>query len=143
MKTMMVSIWLLAAASCSALAQNTPVGVWKTFDDDGKTVKSLVRVSDSGGQLTGAIERMLDPAQQEARCDKCSGARKDQALKGLALFDNAEPEGPDTWAGGEILDPKTGKLFKMRLKLLDGSAKMEVRAYAGPLSRAQTWIRVE
>lgn len=140
---MFISAWILAAASNGALAQDSPVGMWKTFDDDGKAPKSLVRVSDSGGQLTGAIERLLDPAQQDARCDKCSGSRKDQALKGLALFDNAKPEGPDSWAGGEILDPKTGKLFKMKLKLLDGGAKMEVRAYAGPLSRAQTWIRVE
>lgn len=142
MKKMLIPLWILAAAT-SAMAQNTPVGVWKTFDDDGKAPSSLVRVSDSGGQLTGAIERLLDPAQQDARCDKCAGARKDQALKGLALFENARPEGADTWAGAEILDPKTGKLFKMKLKLLDGGAKLEVRAYAGPLSRAQTWIRVE
>ncbi len=143
MKTTSILACALLVAAGGAWAQTTPVGVWQTFDEDGKAPKSLVRVSDQGGRLTGTIERMLDPAQQDARCSPCTGARKDQPLKGLALFENTRAEGADTWAGGEILDPKTGKQFKMKLRLLDGGARMEVRAFAGPLSRAQTWVRVE
>ena len=36
---------LLAAAT--AHAQSSPVGLWKTIDDDGKTEKSLVRIADN------------------------------------------------------------------------------------------------
>jgi hypothetical protein len=49
------------------------------------------------------------------------------------------------WDGGEILDPKNGKVYKVRLKPIDGGKKLEVRGYIGaPLfGRTQTWIRVE
>jgi uncharacterized protein (DUF2147 family) len=130
-------------ASSSALAQTSPVGLWKTLADDGSTAKSLVRVSDSGGSLAGRIEKLLDPAQQDARCDKCSGARQGQPLKGLTPFDDARPDGGEGWSGGEILDPNTGKLHKLKFKPIDGGRKMELRVYAGPLFRTQTWIRVE
>jgi len=46
----------LALSSVCALAQMTPVGLWKTIDDDGKTEKSWVRIAESGGVLTGTIE---------------------------------------------------------------------------------------
>ena len=51
----------LAWAALPALAQDTPVGLWKTIHDDGKTVKTLIRISESGGVLRGTIEKLLDP----------------------------------------------------------------------------------
>ncbi len=50
---------LLALAAPLALAQATPVGLWKTIDDDGKTAKSLVRISEQGGTLVGSIDKVL------------------------------------------------------------------------------------
>ena len=47
---------LAVAALCvvgSAQAQLTPVGLWKTIDDDGKTEKSLVRITEKDGALSG------------------------------------------------------------------------------------------
>ena len=44
-----------------AFAQTSPVGLWKTIDDDGKTAKSLVRISEQGGTLVGSIDKLLDP----------------------------------------------------------------------------------
>ena len=41
----------LALASGLALAQATPVGLWKTIDDKTKKEKSLIRISESGGVL--------------------------------------------------------------------------------------------
>ena len=46
----------LSLSSLVAMAQMTPVGLWKTIDDDGKTEKSLVRITESGGVLSGTIE---------------------------------------------------------------------------------------
>ena len=47
--------------------------------------------------------------------------------------------------GGDILDPNNGKVYQVKLKLIDGGAKLEVRGYIGIslLGRTQTWIRVE
>ncbi len=129
-----------------AFAQATPVGLWKTIDDDGKTAKSLVRISEQAGTLVGSIDKLLDPAAQpDAKCDKCSDDRKGQPLVGLQIIRGVKAEGDGVWAGGEILDPSNGKTYRTRLKPVDGGNKLEVRGYIGaPLfGRTQTWVRIE
>lgn len=138
---------LFAAALLSpalAFAQATPVGLWKTIDDDGKTEKSLVRISEQGGVVTGSIEKLLDPkTAPDARCDKCSDDRKDKPLAGLQIIRGVKAEGDGLWGGGEVLDPNNGKTYRTRLKPVDGGKKLEMRGYIGPFFRTQTWVRVE
>ncbi|TDP63514.1 DUF2147 domain-containing protein [Roseateles toxinivorans] len=143
--------WIAAAvltlSAGMAAAQTTPVGLWKTIDDDGKTEKSLVRISENAGVLSGTIEKVFDPSKQDAKCDKCSDERKDKLVVGMNIIRNIKQDADDKglWAGGEILDPNTGKIYKARLKPVDGGKKMEMRGYIGMpmLGRTQTWIRVE
>ena len=140
--TFLIAAFALHAA---ALAQATPVGLWKTIDDESKTEKSLVRIVESGGVLGGKIEKLLDPAKQNDVCDKCSDERKGKPIVGLSIIRNAKQDGEDksVWTGGEILDPNNGKTYRLRLKPLDGGKQLEVRGYVGPFFRNQTWIRVE
>jgi len=137
----------LALAAAAGWAQTSPVGVWKTIDDDGKTEKSLVRISETGGQLSGRIETLFDSSKKDSVCEKCSDDRKDQRLVGLTILRNVSKQADDAslWAGGEILDPNNGKVYKVRLRPIDGGAKLEVRGYIGMpmLGRTQTWVRVE
>lgn len=129
-----------------AFAQATPVGLWKTIDDDGKTAKSLVRINEQGGVLVGSIDKLLDPkTAPDAKCDKCSDDRKDRPLQGLEIIRGVKADGDGHWGGGEILDPNNGKTYKTRLKPIDGGKRLEVRGYIGaPLfGRTQTWVRVE
>ena len=142
MKKLLVAFSLHAVAGI-AFAQATPVGLWKTIDDETKTEKSQVRITESGGALTGRIEKLLDPkSKQDATCDKCSDDRKDKPVVGLTIIRNAKANG-EVWEGGDILDPNNGKVYKLRLKPVDGGKALEVRGYIGPFYRNQTWIRVE
>jgi uncharacterized protein (DUF2147 family) len=135
----------LALASLSAWAQNTPVGLWKTIDDDGKTEKSLVRISESGGVLSGKIEKIFDASKQDATCDKCTDDRKDKPVLGMTILRNLkqDPEDKDAWTGGEVLDPNNGKTYRARLKPIDGGKSLQMRGYHGPFYRTQVWQRVE
>jgi uncharacterized protein (DUF2147 family) len=137
----------LAMGATLACAQATPVGVWKTIDDDGKTEKSLVRIADAGGQLVGRIETLFDAAKKDAVCDKCSDERKDKRIVGMTILRNISKDNSDDslWAGGDILDPNNGKVYKVRLRPVDGGKRLEVRGYIGMpmLGRTQTWVRVE
>ncbi|MBL8279866.1 MAG: DUF2147 domain-containing protein [Pelomonas sp.] len=127
-----------------AFAQTSPVGLWKTIDDDGKTAKSLVRISEQGGALVGSIEKLLDPKDTgDAKCDKCTDDRKNQPVLGLQIIRGVKPDGEGIWGHGEILDPNNGKTYRTRLKPVDGGKKLEMRGYIGPFYRTQTWIRVE
>ena len=142
---------ILAAALCalavgSALAQVTPVGVWKTIDDKTKAEKSLVRISESAGVLSGRIEKLLaSDAKPDAVCDKCSDDRKDKPLVGLEIIRGVKKSDETLWDGGTILDPNDGKVYKVRLSPADGGKRLEVRGYIGAplLGRTQTWMRVE
>jgi uncharacterized protein (DUF2147 family) len=129
----------------SVQAQMTPVGLWKTIDDDGKTEKSLVRISEKGGILSGVIEKIFDPKKQDSKCDQCTDERKDKPALGMTIIRNVQQDADDKglWSGGEILDPNNGKTYKTRLKPVDGGKTLEMRGYIGFLYRTQVWHRVE
>lgn len=135
----------LAMFAAIAHAQTTPAGLWKTIDDETKKEKSLVRISEAGGVLTGKIEKLLDPTKQSDVCDKCSDDRKDKPVLGMTIIRNTKQDADDKnlWTGGDITDPNNGKIYRLRLKPVDGGKTLEVRGYIGPFYRNQTWIRVE
>ena len=142
-----VVAFALTLAAAAAHAQANPVGLWKTIDDDGKTEKSLVRITEANGVFTGKIEKIFDPAKQDAVCDQCSDDRKGKPIVGFTLIRNVKQNGsdPNMWDGGDITDPNNGKVYKVRIKPADGGKKLEVRGYVGAplLGRTQTWLRVE
>ncbi|MBV8503537.1 MAG: DUF2147 domain-containing protein [Paucibacter sp.] len=146
MQKKLIALALLTAGTL-AQAQTTPVGLWKTIDDDGKTEKSLVRISENKGVLTGSIEKVFDASKQNEVCDKCKDDRKDKPVVGLQIIRGVRQNADDKmiWDGGEVLDPEDGKTYKTRLKPIDGGKKMELRGYVGlPMfGRSQTWVRVE
>ena len=137
---------LSALGAGPAAAQMTPVGLWKTIDDDGKTEKSLVRIVDGGGTLSGRIEKLLDPKDNPNDvCDKCTDDRKGKPIIGLTILRNLKQSADDktVWDGGEVLDPDDGKSYRARLKPQNGGKELQLRGYLGPFYRTQVWIRVE
>ena len=138
---------LLLVASGVVCAQATPAGLWKTIDDDTGQEKSLVRITDSDGRFTGKVEKILNEAKTDARCEACTDERRNQPVLGMTILRNvkADPDDKTVFGGGDILDPNNGKTYKVRLKPADGGRKLEVRGYIGTplLGRTQTWIRVE
>ncbi len=139
----------LAASAAAAVAQAaSPAGLWKTIDDGSKKEKSLVRIVESGGVFTGRVEKILDPeAPKDAVCKDCTDERKDKPIVGMTIIRNMKQSADDKMAfeGGDILDPKDGKIYKSRMKLVDGGAKLDVRGYIGVpmIGRTQTWTRAE
>ena len=134
----------LLAAATLAMAQATPAGLWRTIDDETKQERSLVRITEVGGVLTGKVEKVTDPTKQDSTCDKCSDARKDQKVIGMTIVEGVK-KNPDEayWDGGTILDPNNGKLYKVRMTPKDGGKALEVRGFIGPFYRNQQWLRVE
>ncbi|MCV0438386.1 MAG: DUF2147 domain-containing protein [Hydrogenophaga sp.] len=141
-----VSTLALSLASLSAFAQMSPVGLWKTIDDDTKKEKSLVRIKETNGVYSGTIEKLLDPtSKQDAVCDKCTDERKDKPVLGMTILRNLRQSADDktVYDGGDIVDPNNGKVYRTRLKPVEDGKKLEMRGYIGPFYRTQVWIRVE
>ena len=136
----------LSLASLSAFAQMSPVGLWKTIDDDTKKEKSLVRIKETNGVFSGTIEKLLDPdSKLDAVCDKCTDDRKDKPVLGMTILRGLKESEGDAavFEGGTIVDPNNGKVYRTRLKPVDGGKKLEMRGYIGPFYRTQVWLRVE
>jgi uncharacterized protein (DUF2147 family) len=140
-------LFLLAAFAFAgtALAQSTPVGVWRNIDDKTGEAKAEVRIVDNGGVLSGRIEkRLAKDAKPDAVCDECKDERKGQPIQGLEIIRGAKKaEGKDVWEGGKILDPENGREYTLRLTPQDGGRKLDVRGSFGPFGRTQSWVRVQ
>ena len=139
---------LLAAmlfTSAAALAQTaSPVGLWKTIDDETGKPKALVRITEENGALQGKIEKLfLEPnVDQNPKCVACEDSRKNQPIVGMTIVSGLKKDGNE-YTGGEILDPKKGKVYKSKATLRDGGKQLEVRGYIGApmFGRSQVWQR--
>ena len=142
---------LLGAGAVSAADTDTdtPVGTWKQVDDVSGKVKSIIQISESNGELQGKVLQVLNRSPEDIardgeqpRCTQCGGARKDQPIEGMTIMWGVSKDG-DVWDGGRILDPKNGKIYKVKLSLEDGGRKLDVHGYIGfsLLGRSQVWER--
>ncbi|HEX8405043.1 MAG TPA: DUF2147 domain-containing protein [Duganella sp.] len=137
---------LSIAPFAPALAADTPVGLWKNIDDETGKPKALIRITENEGAFQGQIEKLYrEPNEdQNPKCDKCEGARKDQPIVGMVILSGLKKEGEE-FNGGEIVDPKNGKVYKAKMHLTDAGKKLNVRGYVGMpmLGRSQVWVRQE
>ncbi len=121
----------------------SPVGIWKQIDDKTGLAKSLIEITETNGELTGKVLKVLRSDKgPHPLCDKCSGALKDQPVIGMEILKNMKPDG-DSWSGGTILDPKSGSTYRCNMKVIDGGQKLKVRGYIGfaLFGRTQVWLR--
>ena len=134
----------LMAVSAVAMAQNTPVGSWTTIDDETGKPKSVVEIYEArDGSLAGRVDEILQSDRgPDPVCDKCTGANKDKPVKGMVILWGIKQKG-NTWEGGKILDPASGKVYSVKVTPTEGGSKLEVRGFMGfsLLGRTQTWVR--
>jgi uncharacterized protein (DUF2147 family) len=136
---------ILGATSFCALAQSTPVGLWRGFDEKTGEPKVEVRIVEAAGVLNGKVEKRLSPGvKPDDVCTECTDDRKDKPRLGLEIIRGAKksPDG-DVWEGGKILDPENGKSYSLKMTPIEGGKKVEVRGSIGPFGRTQTWTRLQ
>jgi uncharacterized protein (DUF2147 family) len=143
--TLTLSAGLLSLA---AHAQMSPVGLWRSIDDESKQPKAEIRISqNAAGGLSGVVERSLqNNPNTETNCSLCTDDRKGQPKIGMEIIRGGQQsDGKAVWEGGKILDPENGKNYSLRLTPIEGGKRLEVRGFIGSplLGRTQTWIRVQ
>ncbi len=144
-----IAAGLLLAAGSALAANDTPAGTWKTIDDATHQPKSIVQITESNGEYQARIVKLLNRSPEDVArdgehpvCVKCDGELKNQPIEGMTIMWGVKKK-DDIWSGGKILDPKSGKIYKVKLSLIDGGAKLDVHGYIGfaLLGRSQTWER--
>lgn len=146
-RTIAFALPLFFASTLTVAQSMTPAGLWKTVDDNTKKEKSLVRIVEIDGAFTGKVEKIIDPdAPKDAVCKDCTDERKDKPILGMTILRGVKAtDDKAVFEGGDILDPNNGKVYKVKLTVIDNGAKLDVRGYIGMplLGRTQTWSRVE
>lgn len=131
----------LALLPMAAFAQNSPVGRWKTIDDETGKVKSIVEVTEVNGTLQGKVVEILQSDRgPNPVCDKCEGANKNKPVKGMTILWGLKKDG-NQWSGGTVLDPAKGKTYKSKVKLIDGGKKLGMSGCIAFICREQVWVR--
>ncbi|MDI9571018.1 MAG: DUF2147 domain-containing protein [Pseudomonadota bacterium] len=145
-KTMSMVAVILCCSVSLALAAGSPVGKWKTIDDETKKEKSIVEVYEAGGKIHGRIIQLLQEKDggKSKLCTKCPGSDQNKPMLGLVFLKDLKADG-DEYTGGTILDPNNGKVYKCKLEVVEGGDKMKVRGFLGVslLGRTQIWHRVK
>ncbi len=122
----------------------SPEGVWRTIDDKTKKERSVIRITETGGEFSGVVEKIFDQPDDDPAhlCKECKGERKDQPIIGMTILWGLKKQG-DGWAGGEILDPKNGKIYRAKMSLSEDGNSLNVRGFIGVslIGRTQTWHR--
>jgi uncharacterized protein (DUF2147 family) len=139
-------LFICLRAGIAFAADHSPVGLWKTIDDDTHKPRAIVQIDEHDGVLVGQIVQLFrEPSEDpNPRCKDCEGARRDQPVVGMTILWNMRHQG-DEWAGGEILDPDEGKTYRCKLHVVAAGDKLEVRGFIGIslLGRTQIWERAE
>lgn len=142
MKLKVFTTLLCSLLFVSFLQAQSPIGTWKTIDDNTGEARSHVEIYEQDGKVYGKIVKLLqsDPG---TLCEECKGAKKNKPVLGMVIIEEMNKV-KDYWKNGSILDPENGKEYGCSIWLEDGkSDELKVRGkhWTG-LFRTQTWYRV-
>ena len=139
-----ILILLIMPRFATFASELSPVGLWKTIDDNTGKPRGLVRIIEVNGEYQGKVEKIFSKPGEEPdpKCEKCDGARHNQPVIGMTILWGLTKQG-DEYQGGEILDPENGKVYRAKMKLDGDEGKLGVRGFIGfsLFGRTQTWVR--
>ena len=123
---------------------DSPVGRWKTIDDDSGEAKSIIEIYRDGKTYKGKIAEILT-GNDDAVCTECDGDREGKPILGMVIIEDlsVDNDEPGEWEGGKILDPQSGSDYRLSVWFEDGNGEeLYVRGkhWTG-LFRTQKWIR--
>lgn len=129
----------VSAAVIAASAGDAINGTWLTADGTSK-----VQISNANGVVEGHIVWLKDPGGADGK-PKVDAHNPDASLRsrpimGLAVLTGFHYAGNNTWEGGTVYTPSTGKSYPCKLTLApDGSLKLTVGG--GVFGRTLTWTK--
>jgi uncharacterized protein (DUF2147 family) len=147
MKRISLVVFIVLFWSVSLVfAADSPIGKWKTVDDETKKEKSIIEVYEVNGTIYGKIIQLLQEKDGGAGklCTKCTGSDLNKPVLGMVIVKDLKKDG-DIYAGGTIMDPNNGKTYKCKVEVTEGGNTLKVRGFIGLslMGRTQVWQRVK
>ncbi|HCE24541.1 MAG TPA: hypothetical protein DF282_18835, partial [Hyphomonas sp.] len=128
------------AAFAAGTARAGPLDVFGTFVTQEEN--SHIRISDCGDGTPCGVIVWIDPASVsgDATPETATDAKGAKIL-GLTMLEGFKQKAKG-WTGGTIYNPKEGKTYGSKIKLL-ADGVLEVKGCIGPICQTQHWAPVE
>ena len=137
---MPLAMTLLAASFTASADPASPIGRWKTLDDEtGKPMTISEVFMAKNGMLSAKIVENLG---LPPTCTDCSGQYKGKPFVGIVTLWNLKPM-DGGWGGGNGYKPSEDRKFKVKsVKLSADGNKLEVTGCVTVFCKTGTWVRV-
>ena len=138
---------LLKLSACLAANLADPLpGLWEQVDEKSGKLQALIRIVEHpSGRYQGFVEKLFIAAGEDPqpRCEDCTDERKNQPVLGMRIISELKRTGTNSFSDGEILDPDSGDTYRLKITVMDGGGKLDVRGFIGIslFGRSQVWLR--
>lgn len=138
MKKTLSLLLAMASATLSYAQSDLTKGSWFNQEKEAK-----IQFFSQGDQVNGKIiwlkkgPDILDTKNPNAQLQK-------RKLVGTVILSNLKANGTNSWSDGSVYDPKSGKTYDAKMKLVNANT-LEVRGYMGSplLGRTTTFTRAD
>jgi uncharacterized protein (DUF2147 family) len=145
-----VFLLFIAATIPAWAASDSIVGVWLNGGKD-----AHIDISKCGHKYCGKLVWLKEPLYPQGSKAGTPGtpklddknpdkSRKSVPLMGLEIVKDLQFAGDDSWKGGTIYDPDSGKTYNSKAKLVSPN-ELDLRGFIGfsMLGRTEKWTRVQ
>ena len=138
----------IATAPAQAAERDAIIGVWFNEEKDAK-----IEIHQCGSSYCGRIVWLKEPDYPDGSTEGTPGTPKvdhnnpapvlrTRPVLGLEIMHSFVFSGDNLWKNGKIYDPKNGKTYSARIRLVS-PARLGLRGYIGIslIGRTSTWTK--